>query len=53
MVAGQYAQAAGIDRQAFVQAKFRAEIGDQILFGVQVTVDTLALTLGEVGVIGR
>ena len=49
----QNAQAAGIDGQALVQAEFGAEIGNQVLAGVQVRSDDAPCMFLMVGVVGR
>ena len=51
VVAGENAEAAGIDRQALVETEFGAEIGDQVPLRIQVVVDVLALQALQVRVV--
>ena len=53
VVAGQDAQAARVDGQAFVKTELGTEIGDQVVFGADVLADNLRHDLLMVGFIGR
>ncbi len=52
MVAGEYAQSSRIDRQAFVEAEFRAKIGNQVVFAEHRRV-TVAPSVRQVSVVRR
>ena len=52
MVAGEDAEAAGVDRQALVQAELGAEVRDQVA-GPEAAGVLLERRLGVVGVVGR
>ncbi len=53
MVTGQHAEAAGVQRQALMQAVFGAEVGDEIVRRIERTLDTHVARLLQVAAVGR
>ena len=53
VVTRQYAKATRVDRQAFVKTKLCTEVGDQVLFGINIFTDAGMHALLVIGIIGR